>query len=380
MNNEKIIEAEFDSALTLLHDLCLIPAPSGKEDGRANYCLDFFRGLGLDDAYIDESKNAICFLGPKDSDIILFMAHTDTVFPDEVPLPYHDDGKRIYSPGVGDDTACLAIMMSCIKYIVEKGITLKHRLMFVANSCEEGLGNLKGCRQIFKDYGDKIERMYTFDGMYNAVVNKSVGSHRYRVTVKTEGGHSFNHFGNRNAIAVLTEIIGKIYTIEVPKVKGSKTTYNVGTIEGGTSVNTIAQEASALVEYRSDNVKCLSVMEKSFSDIFDSVRGKCKKVIVERVGDRPCMDGVDEEKMKALTELVTNVQKKYGGADVKINSGSTDCNIPHSLGIPAICVGVYMGGGMHTREEWLEKESLKPGLCIALELMLSEGLDGGTKQ
>ena len=92
------------------------------------------------------------------------------------------------------------------------------------------------------------------------------------------------------------------------------------------------------------------------------------------------MDGVDEEKMKALTELVTNVQKKYGGADVKINSGSTDCNIPHSLGIPAICVGVYMGGGMHTREEWLEKESLKPGLCIALELMLSEGLDGGTKQ
>ncbi|MBQ7400013.1 MAG: M20/M25/M40 family metallo-hydrolase [Clostridia bacterium] len=373
MNIKKIIEAEFDSALTLLHDLCLIPAPSGKEEKRAEYCLEFFKGLGLEDAYIDESKNAVCFLGPKDGDIVLFMAHTDTVFPDEAPLPYSEDEKNIYCPGVGDDTACLAIMMSCIKYMVQNGITPKRRLMFVANSCEEGLGNLKGCRQIFKDYGDKIVRMYTFDGMCDAVVNKSVGSHRYKVTIKTEGGHSFNHFGNRNAIAVLTEIIGKIYTIEVPKVKGSKTTYNVGTVEGGTSVNTIAQEASALVEYRSDNVTCLSEMEKKFSSIFDNAREKCKELIVERVGERPCMDGVDEAVLSEMTENVVSVQKKYGDVEVAVNSGSTDCNIPHSLGIPAICVGVYMGGGMHTREEWLEKDSIKTGLCIALELILDEG-------
>ena len=103
-------------------------------------------------------------------------------------------------------------------------------LMFVANSCEEGLGNLKGCRQIFKDYGDKIEYLYSFDSNPGGVTNKSVGSHRYKVTAVTEGGHSFGAFGNRNAISVLAEIINEIYKIEVPKLGDSRTTYNVGII------------------------------------------------------------------------------------------------------------------------------------------------------
>ena len=370
MNISDIVKAVYENTLVLIRDLCQIPAPSGHEERRALYCLDFFKKLGVE-AYIDESKNAICAIGPADGEKVLFSAHTDTVFPDTEPLPYSEDENNIYCPGVGDDTACLAIIMSCVKFLVENKVTFNRRIIFAANSCEEGLGNLKGMRQIFRDYPE-IKRMYTFDGMYDAVVSKSVGSHRYKLTVKTEGGHSFNHFGNKNAIAVIADIIGKIYCIEVPKHNSSKTTYNVGTIEGGTSVNTIAQEASCLVEYRSDDVICLSEMQKKFSEIFESAKGKCKELTVELVGERPCGDGLDEDRQKSLTERVVSVQKKYSGLDVAVNSGSTDCNIPHSLGIPAVCVGVHMGGGMHTREEWAQKQSIKTGLEIALDLIINE--------
>ena len=371
--NTSMIEREYENTLSIIRDLCRIPAPSGHEENRAKYCLDFFKALGIEDSYIDESKNAVCCIGPKDAEKVLFMAHTDTVFPDLEPLPYSEDEKNIYCPGVGDDTACLSVMMSCVKFLIENKESFKRRVIFVANSCEEGLGNLKGARQIFRDFPD-IKRMYTFDGMYDAIVGKSVGSHRYKVTVKTEGGHSFNHFGNRNAIAVLADIIAEIYCIEVPKKEGTKTTYNVGTIEGGTSVNTIAQEAYCLVEYRSDDVECLDFMKKKFNEIFDCAKGFCKELSVELVGERPCGSGIDEDEQKRLCDLVVSTQAKYSGYDVKINSGSTDCNIPHSLGIPAVCVGVHMGGGMHTREEWSEKESIKTGLKIALDLITNEAI------
>ncbi|MBR3932752.1 MAG: M20/M25/M40 family metallo-hydrolase [Clostridia bacterium] len=366
-------EKYYDEMLRLLHDICIIPAPSGFEDKRAEFVCNYLKNLGIENAHIDEAKNVVCTLGEETDDIVLFEAHTDTVFPFEVPLNYVDDGEKIYCPGVIDDVACLVIMLAGIKYIVENNIKLNRTLMFVANACEEGLGNLKGTRQIFKDYGDRISHMYTFDGGYKHIVNDSVGSHRYKVTALTEGGHSFGAFGNRNAINVLAGIINEIYKIEVPQREGSKTTYNVGIIEGGTSVNTIAQNASMLCEYRSDNVECLKIMEKKYAEIFENAKANCQELKVELVGNRPCMDNMDMEKLNKLSDFVCSVQEKYGKCEVKRDSGSTDANIPHSLGVPAICVGVYVGGGAHTTEEWLLKESLKPGFAIGLELMLTDG-------
>ncbi len=369
----KLSENYYDEMLNLLHDICVIPAPSGYEDERAEFILKYLKDLGIENAHIDEAKNVVCTLGEETDDIVLFMAHTDTVFPFDVPLNYIDDGEKIHCPGVIDDVACVVIMLAGIKYMVENNIIPKRTLMFVANSCEEGLGNLKGTRKVFKDYGQRIKHMYTFDGSYYHIVNKSVGSHRYEVTAITEGGHSFGAFGNRNAINVLAGIINDIYKIEVPKENSSKTTYNVGIIEGGTSVNTIAQNATMLCEYRSDNVNCLSIMEKNYKEIFEKAKENCLELKINLVGNRPCMDNMDMEELNRLSDLVCNVQQKYGICEVKRDSGSTDCNIPHSMGIPAICVGVYVGGGAHTREEWLLKESLKPGFAIGLELMLTEG-------
>ncbi len=369
----KLSEKYFDEMNELIHDICVIPAPSGFEEKRAEYVLRYLKDLGIDSAYIDEANNVVCMLGKQSEDVSVFMAHTDIVFPFEVPLNYIDDGEKIHCPGVIDDVVCLVIMLTCIKHIIKSGMELNRTIMFVANTGEEGLGNLKGCRQIFKTYGDRIKRMYTFDAHDQHVIDHSVGSHRYEVTAITEGGHSFDAFGNQNAIRVLADIIAEIYKIQVPQIGDSKTTYNVGMINGGTSVNTIAQQASMLCEYRSDHVGCLAMMEQRFVEIFENAKKTCKELKVKLVGSRPCMDNMDMAKLNALSEFVCSVQKKYTGCQVERNSGSTDANIPHSLGIPAVCVGVYQGGGAHTTEEWLLKESIKSGFAIGMELILTEG-------
>ena len=373
MNLHEIVANEYEYMLSILREFAPIPAPSGQEDLRAEYCLKFMKDLGLEDAYVDEAKNVVCIIGDRNADMTVFMAHTDVVFPDTTTLPFTEDDENMYCPGIGDDTARLVIMLTALKYIVQNKIPVKNTMMFVANACEEGLGNLKGCRKIFEDYGDKIKALYTFDDSYTNLVNKSVGSHRYKVIAKTEGGHSFANFGNRNAISVLAKMICAIEGIEVPKVGDSKTTYNIGTISGGTSVNTIAQYAETYVEYRSDEAECLEIMEEKFREIFKAAETDCQELIVEVVGKRPCMKGVDLVALEEMTLEVARIQNKYTGLEIKRISGSTDCNIPHSLGIPAVCVGVTNGGGTHTREEWLEKKSMEIGLKIALELILEVG-------
>ncbi len=374
MDLQKFSEEKFEELLKLHHDLCVIPAPSHFEDERAKYILKYLKDSGVDNACIDDAKNVICFLGNPDDKTVVFMAHTDTVFPIDTPLNYVDDGEKIHCPGAGDDTGSLAGMLTCIRYLAENNIVPAKSLMFVANSCEEGLGNLKGCRQVFKDYGHKIDYLYSFDANSAVVINKSVGSHRYKVTAITEGGHSFNAFGNRNAISVLAQIVNEIYQIEVPKSGDSRTTYNVGIIEGGTSVNTIAQSASMLCEYRSDNVDCLSIMEEKFAGIFAKAKEQCIELKVERIGNRPCMSaGMDMDLLGKITNRAKAIQSKHFGVDVMEDSGSTDCNIPHSMGIPAVALSNYNGGGTHTREEWVLKESFKAGLKVSMELILTEG-------
>ncbi len=374
MDLQKFSEEKFEELLTLHRQMCVIPAPSHFEDERAEYVLKYLKDAGVENAYTDEAKNVICTLGKPSDKIIVFMAHTDTVFPMDTPLNYVDDGKKLHCPGSGDDTGSLAVMLACVKYMAENNIVPQKTLMFVANSCEEGLGNLKGCRKIFEDFGDRIEYMYTFDSTPVSIVNKSVGSQRYKVTAITEGGHSFGAFGRRNAINVLAGIIHEIYKIEVPKKSGSCTTYNVGTIEGGTSVNTIAQNASMLCEYRSDDEECLAVMQQKFEEIFTKAKENCLELEIEIVGNRPCMNSsLDMKKLQIISDRAKAIQTKHFGVDAIENSGSTDCNIPHSMGIPAVALAAYDGGGSHTREEWIEKESLKPGLRVAMELILTEG-------
>ena len=364
------IEQYKEMVYPLTKELCEIPAPSGLEDKRAEFCKKYLEDAGYDNVYIDDAKNVICGIGCENSnEITVIAAHTDTVFPDLEPMPFVEEDGKAYCPGIGDDTACLAVLLVAAKYFRDKNTTSEKGILFVCDSCEEGLGNLKGVRALMEEYKGRVARFITLDGSLSHIVNKCVGSHRYNVEVKTQGGHSFGAFGNENAISNLSKIVNKIYEIEVPKKENTKTTYNVGTITGGTSVNTIAQSASMLCEYRSDDVECLAIMQQKFEEIFESARTDEVEVTVEKVGDRPCAEGVDEAKLSAFVSECTEIIEKIIDREVRTSSGSTDCNIPASLGVPSVCVGSYYGGGAHTREEWINIESLNQGLEVAAELI-----------
>ena len=357
----------YELANQIHRELCVIPAPSHYEDRRAAYCLEKLKEFGFEGAFIDKAKNVICEIKTDQTDrTVIFAAHTDVVFPDMEPLPFREDEKDIYCPGCGDDTVCVAQLMSVMKKVKDTGKAPVCNVVFALNSCEEGLGNLKGIRAVMERYGNTVTAFFTFDGQYRAVVDRSVGSHRYKVTVRTRGGHSFNDFGNENAARVLAKGIAMIYDIPIPE--GGKTTYNVGTISGGTSVNTIVQEATMLCEYRSESSENLDYMKEKFREVFAAM-AEYANVEVELVGDRPGMRNVDPVAQKELADLCARIQQKYGGVEPVRNSGSTDCNIPHSMGIPAVCAGTYLGGGEHTRQEWVDKSSISVGVDIVADIV-----------
>lgn len=364
------IDEHREEALQLLIELAQIPAPSNHEQKRAAFCKAWLEKQGAKGVYIDEALNVIYPVGcTDDKPLVVYMAHSDVVFPDMERLPLRVEEGRIYCPGVGDDTANVAALLTVAKYIAQHEVNPSNEgVLIVINSGEEGLGNLKGSRRIVTDFGSRIREFITLDGGGTGGVNRAVGSKRYRISVDTEGGHSYGAFGNRNAIAYLASMIDVLYTMKVPP-KG-KTTYNVGTISGGTSVNTIAQHAQMLYEFRSDERESLAVMEQHLNATVDLYRAKGVEVSVELVGDRPCSGEVDEVRERALMGRAGAVCEKHFEGTMSWHAGSTDCNVPLAAGIPAVCVGCYMGRGAHTREEYVEIDSLLPGLRVAFELLL----------
>ncbi len=362
----KFVAENTEEMYETLKALCAIPAPSHGEGKRAAYCKQWLENAGAKGVYIDSALNVVFPINCEGKNAIsVFAAHMDTVFPDTEPMPVIDDGERIYSPGAGDDTAQLTVLLAMAKFFIQNNICPEEGLLIVCNSCEEGLGNLKGTRRIFADFKGRIKQFISFDSNFETINDRCVGSHRYAVTVSTKGGHSFGAFGNVNAIAKLAEIITKIYTIEVPHIGDSKTTYNVGMINGGTSVNTIAQSASMLCEYRSDDPECLAIMEKKYAGVFESARSGDCEIEVKKVGERPCSNTPPED-LAHLKDVCKRNVEAVVGCTVRFAPSSTDCNVPLSLGVPAVCMGVIRSCGAHRREEWVDKASMPLGLKVAI--------------
>lgn len=364
------IDAHRHEARDLLIELAQIPAPSNHEELRAQFCKHWLESKGAEGVYLDEVWNVVYPIGDTGSnDLMVFMAHSDVVFPDTVPLPLRIEDGRIYCPGVGDDTANAVALLTAAGYIARQKLTAKGcGVLLVINSGEEGLGNLKGSKKILADFGGRVKEFITFDGSARAIVDRAVGSKRFHVRIDTEGGHSYGDFGRPNAIAQLASLIDRLYRIEVPPM--GKTTYNVGVISGGTSVNTIAQSAEMLYEFRSDEREGLSIMEAHFTEIVEELRQNGIHIQVSVVGDRPCGGDVDQSAHAALKDRAARAIQAHYGWEVTFGPGSTDCNIPLSMGIPSICPGCVMGAGAHTRQEYVEIESLWPGLKVAFELIL----------
>lgn len=353
----------------LIREIAVIPAPSHHEELRVEYIKNWMEKQGAKGVYVDDALNVIWPYNVTDNnELIVVMAHTDVVFPDTDPLPFKESDGKFFCPGIGDDTARLGTLLMAAKYFTQNAVKPKYGMLFVANSCEEGLGNLKGSRMIVDTFGSRIKNFITIDSSLGNGVIRAAGSHRYKVTVKTEGGHSYGNFGNRNAIRVMSSIIDTLYSVKVPENGDSKTTYNVGSVLGGTSVNTIAQECEMLYEYRSNDSSCLAKMKVMFEKIIDAYRATGSDITVHMIGERPCNGDIDPD---AHEELISKVFASYAkiGYEGKRCTGSTDANYPLSKGIPSICIGTSISGGTHTRGEWLDVSSLHNGMRFLLDFL-----------
>ena len=359
------IDAHLQEAESLLKTLGKIPAPSHHEEKRAEFILNWLIRQGAKDVSIDSAKNVVLKIGACDQGpVCAVMAHTDVVFSDTDTLPMREEDGRLYAPGIGDDTANLVALLMAAKYILEKNLAPECGLLIAANACEEGLGNLKGVKQILSDYEGRIRELISLDCGIGTVVNNAVGSMRTKITVKAEGGHSYSDFGNTNAIVQMAALITRLYEKTPPT--GAKTTYNAGVIEGGSTVNSIAGECSLLYEYRSESRECMQEMDKYLTDVIGEFRNKGVHIETELLGLRPCTGDVDYDKQAALTDRADALIKSITGKSARITASTTDANASMAIGIPSVTIGAIVGGGAHTRGEWVSLSSLENALKVAL--------------
>ena len=278
---------------------------------------------------------------------------------------------------MGDDTANLVGLLLAARYLMRNRIALDRPLLVVANSCEEGLGNLAGTRELFRQYAGRVREFTSFDLYLGMHVVSAVGSHRWRVMCHTQGGHSWENFGRDNAIEELCSLIEDLYAMELPTA--AKTTINVGRFEGGTTVNSIAEDASVLVEYRSASEECLELMYGKFVGLVEEHLRKGSRIDVKLIGRRPASGERIPAGQGELIARTDEVLRELGGVTPIHQESSTDANIPLSLGVCAHTVGTVEGDLLHTREEWIEKDSLRRGLAVILALMLAHATDVGSR-
>ena len=284
-NEIKYVQQHLEENIQLLKKLTEIPSPTFHEKKRATFCLNWLQSIGAH-AYMDNVNNVICPInGENNGTFIVIMAHNDIAFPDIQNIQVKQVDDKLFAPGIGDDTANMVNMLMTIQYIIKMRLQPKYQILFVINSGEEGLGNSMGCRQIIEKYHSKIKEFISLDGYLNECTCCAVGSKRYRIDVKTHGGHSYVNFGQENAIAWIAKIITQLNQISLPTE--AKTTFNFGKIEGGSAINVIANHASVTYEFRSSSQQCLNIMEQSFQKIINNINDKRIDIQVKVLGERP---------------------------------------------------------------------------------------------
>ena len=360
-------ENNAQEALKTLQTLCAIPAPSHHEEQRAQWCAQALKAYGAQRVTIDEAGSVVCTDWASDTDNVLVMAHLDTVFDANTDLTLRTEGSILSCPGIGDDTVNAVAVMMLVKYLLETRAQPRRGVIFALNTGEEGLGNLKGCRQLMRDFAGRVGEVVSFDLYRDEVYSDCIGSRRYRISAACEGGHSFHDFGKPNAIAVLAAILTELYAYT--PAPGTDTTYNVGKISGGSSVNVIARDAQCLWEFRSRDGGALSAADAHLQAVLQRHRTDGVALRCEIVGERPCRGNVDENAVQALAKDCQAAIFEETGVRARLAAASTDCNVPLSLGIPAVCCGLVRGGGAHTLGEWIDADTVIPGCRAALNLL-----------
>jgi tripeptide aminopeptidase len=355
--------------LDLAIEIQQIPAPTFYEDQRAEFIRDRFVQENLQDIHLDEIGNVFGRLPGSGSGLpIVVSAHLDTVFPHDMDLPILRQADKIAGPGIGDNAVGLAGLFGLLWALQSHQSALGSDLYLVANVGEEGLGDLRGMRKVVARYEDRVKAYIILEGMaLGQVYHRGLGVRRYRVSVNTAGGHSWVDYGNRSAIHELGLIISQLLEIEIPEEP--RTTLNIGVISGGISVNTIAAEAHLELDLRSISTETLHHLEESVQSSLQGFHTPGVKISTELIGDRPIGEISPSD---PLVRLVVNSLESVG-IQPRLNIGSTDANIPLSLGYPAVCLGLTTGNKAHTAHEYINKDPLQEGLQ-QLRFVI-EGLD-----
>lgn len=353
--------------------ICAVPAPTGQEIDRARFVAQLFSDVGYE-AEIDEVGNVYARRGSRGGDVLMLAAHTDTVFPSGVPITVARNNGTMSGPGIGDNSLGVAATIGTLIALDDLGIETPHDIVAAATVGEEGLGNLRGVREAVRRYQDQLAGVIAVEGHnVGRITHAAVGSVRWKVTVIGPGGHSWGAFGKPSAIHGLGRIIAEIAQIEAPT--SPKTTYNVGLVEGGTSVNTIAASASAVIDMRSVDPGSLNKLVDRIGRIADSAAGEGLTVDVEVLGERPAgAIPVDHPFVRASGDVLRSL-----GMEPVFEASSTDANIPISLGIPAVCVGVSRGEGGHTVNESIQVEPIELGLSQLILLAAGDVIESDSK-
>jgi tripeptide aminopeptidase len=375
---------EEDDARTVadLRRLTEIAAPPFMEQERGRAYAELLRQAGADSVWIDDLGNVIALRrGQEGGSTLALTGHLDTVFPEGTDVRVREHGDTLYAPGIGDDTRGLVAVLGVLRALEAGRVETRDNVLFIGTLGEEGLGDLRGVKHLFRDGGPKIDAFISIDGSGDSrIVHRGLGSHRYRVEYDGPGGHSWGAFGGANpmhamgrAIAIFDEKAAAFTS-----AGGPRTSYNVGRLGGGTSVNSIPFESWMEVDMRSESPESLKQIDSIFQASVQQAladenagrkRGEPLTVKVEMVGDRPSGEIAATNPFVMRAEAAT----RQIGLEPELQISSTDSNIPISKGIPAITIG---GGGTagnaHAPEEWWLNEKGPRGIQRALLIVLAQ--------
>ena len=342
----KALEAIKSSGVRMFEEqvrITEIAAPPFKEQARAAYYLQKVKAAGLGDAYIDGEGNVIGLRrghgnGPK----LVVSAHLDTVFPEGIDVKVREKNGRYYAPGIGDDAAGLTTLLTMLEQLNQSGVRTVGDIVFVGTVGEEGLGDLRGVKALFRDHKD-IDGFISLDGVgLGRIVNAATGSHRFLVSFNGPGGHSFSAFGLPSAIHAMGRAVAKIGDLVPPAYP--KTTFTVGTVAGGTAVNAISGDAVIGIDVRSNShADLVKFVEQVRAVIHEAVADENKRwnakaqisVDIKQVGDRPTGSIPADAK---IVQAARAAMKALGVQTRSMEASSTDSSLPISLGVPAITI------------------------------------------
>ncbi|MGI9182096.1 MAG: M20/M25/M40 family metallo-hydrolase, partial [Longimicrobiaceae bacterium] len=377
----EFIERTDERATRDLITLTEIPAPPFKEEERARHFAEMLREAGADSVYLDEVGNVIAVRkGRASARTVLIEGHLDTVFPEDTDVTVRMRGDTLFAPGIGDDTRGLVVVLQVLRAMNAAAIRTAGDVLFVGTVGEEGLGDLRGVKHLFREGARPIDSYIAVDGGEETRISvQGIGSHRYRVTYRGPGGHSWGAFGTANPIHAAGRAI-RIFDEGADRFTRShaRTTYNVGRIGGGTSVNSVAFEGWLEVDMRSEEDASLQGIDSIFRAAVQQAleeqnavarRGEMLTVDAEMVGNRPS-GRVDPR--APLVQRATAVVQQFGREPV-LGSGSTNSNIPFSLGVPSVTIGRGgQGGDAHALTEWWLNENGHVAIQQALLLVVAE--------